>query len=200
MFIFNTASPPSVCVSNNLTLVSSLRIGWFIKPFTHQTICQRRQPLRRLVEVYSRSLTNIWCQCRDWVVGPPCLIPLVNLCLSLTAISLIAMAYSRLSEFCYTLILHLLLLCVFNSLTLVAALRIRWLIKSFTHQTICQRRQPFSSFVEVCSRSPTNIWCHCLIVVFDPCASVPFVKLFLSLTAFLLITLAYFVWVNYVPP
>jgi hypothetical protein len=50
---------PLVCVRNNSTLVAALRIAWFIKPLTHQTICQRRHPLDRLVEVLSRSPTNI---------------------------------------------------------------------------------------------------------------------------------------------
>jgi len=100
-------------------------------------------------------------------------------------------AYSRLSEFCSTLILLLLVLCVSNIPTLVLTLRIGWFIKPFTDQTIFQRTQPLGCFVEVFSRSPTNIWCHCLIVVFDPRASVPFVKLFLSHTAFLIITMTY---------
>jgi hypothetical protein len=63
---------PLVCVRNNSTLVAALRIAWFIKPSTHQTICQRRHPLDCLVEVLSRSPTNIWCWCCDCGVSPLC--------------------------------------------------------------------------------------------------------------------------------
>jgi len=31
---------PIGCMCNNLTLFVAFRIGWFIKPYTHQTICQ----------------------------------------------------------------------------------------------------------------------------------------------------------------
>ena len=61
-----------VCVRNNPTLVATLRIGWFIKPFTHQTIFQRRQSWGRLVEVCSLSPTNICCWCLDCGVWRPC--------------------------------------------------------------------------------------------------------------------------------
>ena len=61
-----------VCMRNNPTLVATLRIGWFIKPFTHQTIFQRRQSWGRLVEVCSRSHTNICCWCLDCGVWRPC--------------------------------------------------------------------------------------------------------------------------------
>jgi len=40
-----------VCVRNNPTLVATLRIWWFMKPFTYQTIFQWRSPLGGLVEV-----------------------------------------------------------------------------------------------------------------------------------------------------
>jgi hypothetical protein len=63
---------PLVCVRNNPTLVVALRIGWFIKPFTHQTTFQWRKPLGRLVGVCSWSPTNIWCWCRDCGVSSPC--------------------------------------------------------------------------------------------------------------------------------
>ena len=67
---------PLVCVHNNSTLVPSLRIGWFIKPFNHQIICQRRQAWGRLVGVCSWSPTNIWCRFHDCGFLPPFLLSL----------------------------------------------------------------------------------------------------------------------------
>jgi hypothetical protein len=94
------------------------------------------------------------------VFEPLASVPFVNLFLSLLH-SLIIVAYFRLREFRSTLILPLSLLCVRNNPTLFAALRIGWFIKPFTHQMICKRRQHLGRLVEVCSQSPTNIWCRC---------------------------------------
>jgi hypothetical protein len=62
-----------VCVRNNPTLVATLRIVWFIKPFTHQTILQWMKPLGCLVDVCSWYPSNIWCRCRDFGVLASCL-------------------------------------------------------------------------------------------------------------------------------
>jgi hypothetical protein len=108
-------------VRNNLTLVAALRIGWFIKPFTHQTIFQWRQPLGLLLEVCYWFPTNIrWC-CRDCGVSAPfqgtrSMVPIFKLCLSLLH-SLIMVACSRLRECRSNLILPLFLVCVCNNPT-----------------------------------------------------------------------------------
>jgi hypothetical protein len=153
-------------VHNNPTLVAALRIGWFIKPFTHQTICQWRQPLGLLLEVCYWFPTNIRCCCRDCGVSAPfhgtrSMVPIFKLCLSLLH-SLITVACSRLRECRSNLILPLFLVCACNNPTLVATLRIGWFVKPFTHQTIFQRRQSYGRLVKVFSLSPTNICCWCL--------------------------------------
>ena len=95
-----------------------------------------------------------------FVVFHPCAeVSTLKLCLSLLH-SLMTMAYSRLRECCSTLTLPLPLVSVHNNSTLVPSPRIGWFIKPFTHQIICQRRQPWGRLVGVCSRSPTNIWCQ----------------------------------------
>jgi hypothetical protein len=73
------------------------------------------------------------------VFDPHASVPFGKFFLSLLH-SLLTMAYSRLHEIHSTLILPLPLVCVRNNSTLVAALRIMWFIKHFTHQTICQWR------------------------------------------------------------
>jgi hypothetical protein len=149
---------PLVYVRNNPTLVATLRIGWFIKPFTQQTIFQRRQSWGRLVEVCSGLLLTSVVGVLIVVFDAHAPVPFMKLCLSLLH-SQIRVAYSCLREPRSILILPLSLGCVRNNLTLVAALRIGWFIKPFTHQTICQRRHPLDRLVEVLSRSPTKIWC-----------------------------------------
>jgi hypothetical protein len=148
---------PLLCVHNNPTLVPTLRIEWFIKPFTHQTNYQRRQSWGRFVEVCSRfpSVGVVIL-----VLDPHASFPFMKLCLSLLH-SEIRVAYSRLHEPRSIFILPLPLGCVRNNPTLVAALRIGWFIKPFTHQTICQRRQPLGLMLEVCYWFPTNIRCFC---------------------------------------
>ena len=127
---------PIVCVRNNPTLVATLRIGWFIKPFTYQTIFQWRKPLGCLVDVCSWYPSNIWCRCRDFGVDPRASVPYVKLCLSLLH-SLITVAYSRLDELRSNLILFLTVVCVRSNPMLIAASRIGRFIKPLTHLTIC---------------------------------------------------------------
>jgi hypothetical protein len=157
---------PLGSVPNNPTLVAALRIGLFIKLFTDQTICQRRQPLGLLLEVCYWFPTNIRCCCRDCGVSPPfhgtpSMVAIFKLCLSLLH-SLITVACSHLRECRSNLILPLSLVCARNNPTLVATLRIGWFVKPFTHQTIFQRWQFCGGLVEVFSLSPTNICCWCL--------------------------------------
>jgi hypothetical protein len=92
--------------------------------------------------------------------------------------SQIRVAYSHLRELHSTLILPPPLLCVRNNPTLVPALKIEWFIKPFTHQTKYQMSQSWGRFVEVCSQfSSVGV----VILVLDPHASFPFMKLCLSL-------------------
>jgi hypothetical protein len=119
-----------VCVHNNPTLVATLRIGWFINPFTHQTIFQWRKPLGCLVDVCSGYPSNIF------VFESRASVPFVKLCLSLLH-SLITVAYSRLDELRSTLILFLTVECVRNNPMLITALRIGSFIRPFTHLSIC---------------------------------------------------------------
>jgi hypothetical protein len=156
----------AACVHNNLTLVATLRIGWFIKPFRHQSICQQGQPLGLLLEVCYWFPTNIRCCCRYCGVSPPfhgtrSMVAIFKLCLSLLH-SLITVACSCLRECRSNLILPLSLVCARNNPTLVATLRIGCFVKPFTHQTIFQWRQCCGRLVDVFSLSPTNICCWCL--------------------------------------
>jgi hypothetical protein len=149
-----------MCVRNNPTLVATLRIGWFIKPFTLQTICQWRQPLGCLVEVCSGLLLTSSVGVVIVMFHPYATVPILKLFLSLLH-SLIIVAYSCSCECRSTLILPLPFLCVCNNPTLVAALRIGWFSNPLTHQTVFQGRQPWGRLVEVFSRSPINISFQC---------------------------------------
>jgi hypothetical protein len=111
------------------------------------------------------------------VFDPHASFSFVKICLWLLH-SQIRVAYSHLCELHSTLILPLPLLCVRNNPTLVPALRIEWFIKPFTHQTNYQRRQSWGWFREVCSRFPSV---DVVILVMNPHASFPFMKLCLSL-------------------
>jgi hypothetical protein len=100
-----------VCVRNNPTLVATLRILWFIKPFTHQTILWMFAP--GLLLTFGVGVVIL-------VFVPRACVPFVKLCLSLLH-SLITMAYSRLDELPSTLILFLTVLCVHDNPMLIAA-------------------------------------------------------------------------------
>jgi hypothetical protein len=131
-----TLTLPLVCVPNNPTLVATLRIGWFIKPFTHQTIFQWRKPLGAWWMFALGLLLTFGVSVVILVFEPRASVPFVKLFHSLLH-SLITVAYSRLDELRSTLILFLTVVCVRNNPMLIAALRIGSFIRLFTHLTIC---------------------------------------------------------------